>query len=65
MKQMKLWEVQSNGVSLTWTDEFVKAERAFKDCRSQATLYEILGTVKQAKRFKRGQGFKLKDIARV
>lgn len=59
------YEVQSNGVTLEWTDQRQEAEKAFDKCRSSAKLFKHNGQTKTVVAIKVNKPAKLKDIARM
>jgi hypothetical protein len=59
-----MFEVQSWGTTIQWTNYYREAEDAYKASRGEAVLFKIQGAEKKAIKQKHAQGFKLKDIAR-
>ena len=59
-----VFEVSSNGTTLEWTNQLFFAEKAFKETRSECSIYAIAknGQRKLLKQ-KKQPGFKLKDVA--
>lgn len=60
-----MFEVQSNGVTLHWTNNLREAEQAYKESRSTAVLFKFEGSNKKPVKRKQAHGFKLKDIAHI
>lgn len=59
------FEVQSNGVTLEWTDQRVEAEKAYNKCRSSAKIFKHNGQKKTVIAEKVSKFVKMKDIVRL
>lgn len=59
------YEVQSNGVTIEWTDQRQEADKAFTKCRSSAKMYKHKGQGKSLIAEKVSKFVKLKDIVRL
>lgn len=59
------YEVQSNGVTLEWTDFKPEAEKAYNKCRSSAKLFKHNGQTKTVIAQKVSNFVKFKDGARL
>lgn len=59
------YEVQSNGVTLEWTDQRAEADKAYTKCRSSAKLFKHNGQTKTVIAQKVSNFVKFKDAARL
>lgn len=59
------YEVQSNGVTLEWTDQRQEADKAFDKCRSSAKLFKHNGQTKTVIAIKTNKPAKLRDLIQM